>query len=587
MKNVYLSFLILSLICIESIKAQNNVPLTISTPHNLPEFSKNYISKDLGANVFIFDQQMDMNEIQALIDSIYNQQHPRSSEFGNNRYALLFKPGSYPLDLRIGYYTSIIGLGKSPSDVVINGLLISKGEKNGNVTCNFWRSVENVTIVPPDGSINIWGVSQASPMRRVHVRGDIQLHDNGWASGGFLADSKIDGTIYAGGQQQWYTRNAELKSWDKGSWNMMFMGTLNPPEADWPENPYTVINETPIIREKPYLVNDDDKFIVRRPGLRKNSSSVSWMNNNLYETEMSLGDFYIAKPTDDAQTINKALLDEKNILFTPGIYALNESLKIVKTETVLMGIGMATLRSGNGNAVIEVADLDGVTLCGLIIDAGKIRSEKLVMIGEPDSQSDHSQNPSFLYDIFIRVGGYGEGNTSVCMEINSRDVVVDHTWLWRADHGKNVGWNENVTRNGLVVNGDRVTIYGLFCEHFHEYQTLWNGNEGKVYFYQSEMPYDPPTSEAFKHGTTNGYASYKVSDHVTSHEAWALGIYCVFFKAPVIVDQAIETPLILEQDIHHKIIFWLGGGHKDSAIKSIINGKGGTVNVNSVKAVMD
>lgn len=587
MKNVYFLSLIVSILCIETLKAQNSELSARSTPDNLPEFSKNYITKQLGANVFIFDQQMDMNEIQVLIDSIYNQQHPRSSEFGNNRYALLFKPGSYSLDLKIGYYTSIIGLGKSPSDVVINGLLISKGEKNGNVTCNFWRSVENVTIVPLGGRINIWGVSQASPMRRVQIKGDIQLHDNGWASGGFLADSKIDGTVYAGGQQQWYSRNVELGTWDRGSWNMMFMGTLNPPEADWPNNPYTVIKETPIIREKPYLVIDVDKFIVRKPGLKKNSIGVGWMNNNPDETEISLGDFYIAKPTEDAQSINKALSEGKNILFTPGIYVLNESLKIMRAETVLMGIGMATLRSGNGNAIIEVADQDGVTLCGLIIDAGKIRSEKLVVIGEPDSKLDHNQNPTFLHDIFIRVGGYGEGNTSVCMEINSKDVVVDHTWLWRADHGKNVGWNDNVTRNGLVVNGDRVTIYGLFCEHFHEYQTLWNGNEGKVYFYQSEMPYDPPTSESFRHGITNGYASYKVSDKVTSHEAWGLGIYCVFFKAPVIVDQAIETPVELEKDIRHKIIFWLGGGHKESTIKSIINGKGGSVDVNNVKAVMD
>jgi len=587
MKNVYFLSLIVSLYCIETTKAQNNVPSARLTPDNLPEYSKNYNTKDFGANVFIFDQHMDMKEIQVLIDSMYNQQHPRSSEFGTKRYALLFKPGSYTLNLKIGYYTSIIGLGKSPSDVLINGLLISKGEKNGNVTCNFWRSVENITIVTPDGRINIWGVSQASPMRRVHIKGDIQLHDNGWASGGFLADSKIDDTVYAGGQQQWFTRNVELGTWDRGSWNMMFMGTLNPPLANWPTNPYTVINETPTIREKPYLVIDGADFIVKKPRLKKNSEGISWLSNIPVETEIPLRDFYIASPTDNANAINSALSKGKSILFTPGIYILNESLKITNAQTVLMGIGMATLRSGNGNAVIEIADLDGVTLCGLIIDAGKIRSEKLVVVGEPDSKLDHNQNPTFLHDIFIRVGGYGEGNTSVCLEINSQDVVVDHTWLWRADHGKNVGWNENITRNGLVVNGNRVTVYGLFCEHFHEYQTLWNGNEGKVYFYQSEMPYDPPTSEAFKNGTTNGFASYKVSDHVTSHEAWALGIYCVFFKAPVIVDQAIETPVDLEDDIRHKIIFWLGGGHKESTIKSIINGKGGSVDVNNVKAVMD
>ena len=162
--------------------------------------SAKYTNSNFGENVFVFDPAMNVKEIQNVIDTLYNQQHPRKSEFGLHRYALLFKPGTYNVDLKIGYYMHIMGLGVSPEDVVINGSLISKGEKNGNVTCNFWRSVENLTMVSPAGAVNIWGVSQAAPMRRVHIKGDIQLHDNGWASGGFLADSKIDGTVFAGGQ---------------------------------------------------------------------------------------------------------------------------------------------------------------------------------------------------------------------------------------------------------------------------------------------------------------------------------------------------------------------------------------------------
>lgn len=575
--------------------AQNNV----GTQNDLPDFASKYNNEIFGKNTFVFDPQMDMKEIQILIDSMYNQQHPRSSEFGNHRYALMFKPGKYQLDVKVGYYMSIIGLGESPNDVVINGLLISKGEKNGNVTCNFWRSVENLTIAPPNGALNIWGVSQAAPMRRVHIKGDIQLHDQGWASGGFLADSKVDDTIYAGGQQQWFTRNVEMGTWDKGSWNMLFLGVQNAPKANWPHNPYTVIDKTPFIREKPYLVLTQDELVVNVPPLKRNSSGISWRDESLKDGnnpdqqvqenhQLGMHDFYVAKhEVDNSQTINAALSQGRHILFTPGIYELNESLKLNRPGSVVMGIGMATLRSANGNPVLEIGDVDGITVCGLIIDAGRLESETLVRVGETHSNTDHSGNPVFLHDIFIRVGGYGVGNTSSCMVINSDDVVVDHTWLWRADHGKNVGWDINVTKNGLIVNGDDVTVYGLFCEHFHEYQTLWSGNSGKVYFYQSEMPYDPPTAEAFKHGTTNGYASYKVSDGVQSHEAWALGIYCVFFKAPVVVDQAIETPPHLEKDIRHKIIYWLYGGHKDSKIKSVINGKGGHVDVNKVKTVME
>lgn len=559
-----------------------------SNRSSLPVYAVKYNVKMFGENVFIFDPFMDMDEIQKLIDTLYNQQHPRTSEFNSNRYALLFKPGIYKLNLKLGYYMQVLGLGQSPGEVIINGALISRGEKNGNVTCNFWRSVENLCILTPSGAKNIWGVSQAAPMRRMHIIGDIQLHDDGWASGGFIANTKIDGTVYAGGQQQWFSRNVELKKWDRGSWNIMFVGVKNAPADDWPNNPYTVIKETPLIREKPYFIYTDAGYKVVVPKLRKNSAGVDWTNEAMEENDVNSVNLYIAKPNfDNAETINAALVKGKNIIFSPGIYSINKSIKITRPGTLIMGIGMPTLSSVNGNPVIEIDDVDGVSVCGLTIDAGKIPSETLFLVGDSTSKKSHETNPTFLFDIFFRVGGYGEGSTSSCLIINSKNVYVDHTWLWRADHGNNVGWDQNKSKNGLIVNGDKVTVYALFCEHFQEYQTLWNGNNGKVYFYQSEMPYDPPTAAAFNHDQTNGYASYKVSDWVSSHEAWGLGIYCVFFKAPVIVDSAIETPVFIEQNIHHKIIFWLYGGNKESTIKSIINGRGGPVNFTTVKSVMN
>jgi hypothetical protein len=235
---------------------------------------------------------------------------------------------------------------------------------------------------------------------------------------------------------------------------------------------------------------------------------------------------------------------------------------------------------------MEVSDVDDVTISGLIFDAGITHSEKLLQVGELNSSKSHETNPAFLFDVFFRVGGFIEGSTSSCLVINSKNVFIDHTWLWRADHGNGVGWDKNKCANGLIVNGDSVTVYGLFNEHFQEYQTLWNGNNGKMYFYQSELPYDPPTPDAWKHGEVNGYASYKVADSVTSHEAWGLGIYCVFHKAPAIVDNIIETPVSLENNIHHKVIFWLGG-NEESIMKSVINGKGGSANKSNRKAMME
>ncbi len=553
-------------------------PISGSSVYNVPSF---------GADVFVFDPSMDMKKVQVLLDTLFKRQTGKKSEFNRNRYALMFKPGKYKLDIRLGYYMQVMGLGSSPEDVVIEGAVRSITTQWKSVLTNFWRSVENLTIIPMVDSTNTWGVSQAAPMRRVHIKGNLNLFDIGYASGGFLADSKIDGTVNSGPQQQWFSRNTQWGKWTGANWNMFFMGIQDPPSGEWPEKPYTVIKETPLVREKPFITITKSGYEIQIPELKRNSSGPGWINPLNKGKNIPITDFYIAKPeTDNSTTINSALSEGKNLLITPGIYSLEKSLKVTRKGTVIIGLGMPTLLPANGNTVLEISDVDGISVCGLLIDAGAIKSETLLSVGEPNSRSMHSSDPAFLYDIFFRVGGQAEGSAHNCMTINSNNVFVDHVWLWRADHGNGVGWDKNRCANGLIVNGDDVTIYGLFNEHFQEYQTLWNGNKGRVYFYQSEMPYDPPTVSSWNHDGVNGYASYKVSDGVKSHEAWGLGIYNVFYDAPVIVDNAIETPSWLENSIHHKIIFWLNG-NKESIVKSIINGKGDSITFSSRKATME
>ena len=132
------------------------------------------------------------------------------------------------------------------------------------------------------------------------------------------------------------------------------------------------------------------------------------------------------------------------------------------------------------------------------------------------------------------------------MQVNSNNVVGDHFWVWRADHAQNaadVGWTVNTAQNGVVVNGNNVTFYGLFVEHFQQYQVLWNGNNGKTFFYQSELPYDAPSQASWMNGASNGWASYKVASTVTTHEGWGMGVYAVFTVNPGMQsDRAIEAP---------------------------------------------
>jgi hypothetical protein len=241
--------------------------------------------------------------------------------------------------------------------------------------------------------------------------------------------------------------------------------------------------------------------------------------------------------------MNAALDAGKNLLLTPGIYELAEAIHVTRPDTVVMGLGFATLRPVKGTAAMTTADVDGVIVAGLLIDAGETISPVLLQVGPEGSKGGHARNPISLHDVFFRVGGAGVGRAKVNLEINANDTIVDHTWIWRADHGKGVGWTQNLSANGLVVNGNNVTVYGLFVEHHQEFQVLWNGNGGRTYFYQSEIPYDPPDQASYTSAVgTNGWASYKVADGVTAHEAWGLGIYSVFRHPNVVLTRAIEVP---------------------------------------------
>src|SRR2546429_2671889 len=136
---------------------------------------------DFGPNVLIFDPSM--KDIQPRVDAIFVKQE--ANQFGSERYAYLFKPGKYDLDVQVGFYTQVVGLGKSPDDVAITGAVRSKARwMRGNATCNFWRSAENLSVTPTqDDNVNIWAVSQGTALRSVHVKGNLNLSDGGWSSG--------------------------------------------------------------------------------------------------------------------------------------------------------------------------------------------------------------------------------------------------------------------------------------------------------------------------------------------------------------------------------------------------------------------
>jgi hypothetical protein len=526
----------------------------------LPALAAKGAKPVFGPNVLIFDPSMPSQAIQKQIDAVYAiQQH---NEFGPQRNALLFLPGSYSVDVPVGFYTEVMGLGASPDATRIAGNMhADANHDHNNATTTFWRAAEGLSVAPAGGTMQ-WAVSQAVSLRRMHVRGELVLHQHhGWASGGWMSDSLVDGNVDSGSQQQWISRNCDWKSWTGSNWNMVFVGVVQPPDGAWPSPPYTTVAQTPVVREKPFLqVNAAGEFSVRVPELRNDSIGITWRGGETAGETIPIARFYIARPdVDTSETINAQLAQGKDLILTPGIYELTAPIRVTQPDTVVLGLGFATLRPIRGTAALTTADADGIKIAGLLFDAGPSESPVLLEVGPEGSRARHAKDPITLHDVFFSVGGAGIGRAKVNLRINSNDTVVDHTWIWRADHGDGVGWKLNTSENGLVVNGNEVTIYGLFVEHHQQFQVLWNGNGGRTYFYQSEIPYDPPNQVSYTSAPgVNGWASYKVADGVTSHEAWGLGVYSVFIYPAVVLTRAIETPKSPQVRFHDMITVALG-----------------------------
>jgi hypothetical protein len=498
------------------------------TQSNTPNF---------GPNVDIFDPSMSSASIQSTLDSVFNTQ--KLNQFGTQRYALLFKPGTYSAEANIGYYTSIQGLGQNPDDVTINGdVTVDSFDGTGNATQNFWRSAENMAINPSAGS-DRWAVAQAGPFRRMDVHGGLELYpaSYGYASGGYIADTKVSGQVSSVSQQQWYSRDSNFGSWSGSVWNMVFSGVNGAPAQSYPTPPMTTLGTTPVSRDVPYLyIDSSGNYHVFEPSLRTNASGPSWANGPTPGTSVPMSQFFVADPSMSAATINNALAEGCNLLFTPGVYTLNQTLNVTHADTTILGLGFPTLIPTGGVNTMQVADVNGVRIDGLLFDAGTVNSAALLTVGTAGSTVSHASDPTSVQDTFFRIGGDIAGSATSSLVVNANDTIVDDIWAWRADHGNSgtVGWTTNTAANGMTVNGNNVEATGLFVEHYQKTEVAWNGQNGKVIFFQNEMPYDPPNQAAWMNGSSNGYPAIAVASNVTSFGAWGLGSYCYFNVNPAV-----------------------------------------------------
>jgi len=559
----------------------------------------------LGSNVYVFTPSESVASILSTVNTISNAQV--GNQFGAQRYELLFEPGTYgsaasPLVFTVGYYESVAGLGQNPGQVVINGAINSYNQcTNGDqsecyATDNFWRSVSNLTINVTGmtgcfSGEDVWAVSQAAPMRRVDINGNLTLMDYcdgspDWASGGFIADSDVSGSVTNGSQQQFFVRNTDMGSWGNGVWNQVFCGDPGAPAQSFSSTsgdtggtePYTTLASCPTTQEEPYLYSDSSgNYNVFVPSAASNSNGPSWTGGNTPGSSLPLSTFYVVNSASTVGQINAALAAGDNLLFTPGVYQYAQTIEVTNPNTKILGLGFATLIPTAGNITMQVADVPGVNVSGLTFDAGPTQSSALLQLGVEGSTANNASNPDSVDDVFFRVGGEEAGTVATAFVDNSDNSLIDDVWSWRADHGAGAGgWTGDQAASGLVVNGDSVEANGLAVEHYQQYETVWNGQGGKVLFYQNENPYEVPSQAAWMSSATqDGYPAFYVPNSVTTFNGYGMGSYSYFDQGVAIENamafQAPQTSGVQFNDILTVFLNGTGG------IESVINGTGAAV----------
>ena len=242
-----------------------------------------------------------------------------------------------------------------------------------------------------------------------------------------------------------------------------------------------------------------------------------------------------------------------------------------RADTIVLGLGVATLIPDRGNAAVHVASVPGVKLSGLMVDAGPVNSPVLMQIGS--RPGGRAGDPTLLQDVYFRIGGAEPGQATDSLVVNSSDVILDNTWIWRADHGDGVGWTSNVADHGLIVRGDDVTAYGLFVEHFQKTEVIWSGQGGTDIFFQNEMPYDPPSQAAWMaDASTDGYPAFAITGNVRSFTGYGLGSYCFFNQGlPIEATEAFQAPRTAPAVRLHDLltVFLSGSGSIDSVVDGV------------------
>jgi len=386
--------------------------------------------------------------------------------------------------------------------------------------------------------------------------------------------------VLNGSQQQFVVRNSNLDGWTNAVWNQVFSGDVGAPAQNFGSGgQYTTLAASPVTQEEPFLQQDSaGNYSVFVPAVQHNSAGTTWGNGPTPGTAIPIQRFFIASPSTPEGLITAALAIGKDLILTPGVYSLNHPIVVSRPDTVVLGLGFPTLVPAHGNLSMQVANVPGVKLAGMMFDAGPVNSPALLQVGLPGRGWSDPADPTLLQDVFFRIGGATPGQASDSLVVNSSQVILDDIWAWRADHGNGVGWTSNVGNTGVLVNGDDVTAYGLFVEHYEKADVIWNGRDGTDIFFQNEMPYDPPSQAAWmENPSTNGYPALLITGHAANFSGYGMGSYSFFNQGvPIFATNAFEADNPPGLHLSDMLTIFLNANGGSGGIDHVVNGVGGS-----------
>ena len=360
---------------------------------------------DLGPNVNVFDPSMPTSQIQAAVDAVSAQQV--DNEMGTERYALLFKPGTYgtaasPLIFQVGYYTEVAGLGRIPADVVINGSVdvynrcVTQAD-NCIALDNFWRSLSNLTINVAAARPAAGTTADSGRCRRprrcagCNVNGNLTLMDYctagpQFASGGFIADSedrrrhqRIAAAVPGARQQHRHLVERRVEP------GVRRRRRARPPPV---RTPTTAARTPPCRPTRPAARSPTSTSTRRRttacscPRRATDSSGTTWANGatpGTFDPAVRLLPRHARR--DSVATINSQLARGKNLILTRGLRRRPEHHGQPRRHRRARAGHRHPHRRRTVRSPLSIADVKGVDIAGIMIDAGTVNSPALLQIG--------------------------------------------------------------------------------------------------------------------------------------------------------------------------------------------------------------